>query len=59
MIPVALTIYITDEPLGVTGYDCVAVSPWDAYIGLGILVLISLYVWLRPTLTLPPWRWHP
>ena len=37
------TIYITDQPLGVTGYGAVAVSPEMAFVAIVLLTLICGY----------------
>jgi len=55
--PLGLTIYITDEPLGLTGYGSVTISPvlWVCVsAGLALLALIGAYFYLRPTPTVPP-----
>lgn len=51
----ALTIYITDEPLGVTGYGTVAFSPVYTYVGLVVLTLVSAYLLFRPARIFSSW----
>lgn len=49
----SITIYITDQPLGVTGPGLVTISPWWYAAGLGILsILLLLFLG-----GIPSW-WH-
>lgn len=50
---VSISIYITDQPLGMTGPDLVTLSPWLYATGLGILLILFLFFVAR----LPSW-WH-
>lgn len=57
MIPLTLTIYITDEPLGFTGPVLAAIPPLYVYIGIALVLLALIYLMLRPTPTVPPGGW--
>lgn len=48
-----LTLYITDQPLGMTGPGMVTISPWWFAAGLGILSILFLLLLGR----LPGWQW--
>jgi hypothetical protein len=37
-----MPIYITDEPLGLTGLDLVTISPVLFAVGLGVLTILAL-----------------
>ncbi len=39
-----MMIYITDGPLGMTGPDCVTISPWLFAVAIGVLLLLALYM---------------
>lgn len=39
-----MTIYITDQPLGMTGPDMVVISPVLFAVGLGVLTILALLV---------------
>ncbi len=52
----ALTIYLTDEPLGVTGYGTVAIPSAYVCVAAVLAFLIGIYLitCLIPTPTVPP-----
>lgn len=49
----SISIYITDQPLGMTGPGMVTISPWLYALGLGVLLILFLLFVAR----LPSW-WH-